>query len=181
MAIRPTAVLPKGLATALRRQQPAIRVSPLLTELASSAAPAVLEKLGTSLDGLNEAEAEQRLEQYGYNVVAEAEHHSRLRLLAKAIVNPLVILLAALAIISVLTGDAGSAVVMLVMILLGVGLRFWQEAKADDAAAALKAMISVTATVIRDGAPREVPLAQVVPGDVVKLAAGDMIPADLRL
>ena len=181
MAIRPTAVLPKGLITALRRQAPTIRVSPLLTELAATATPAVLRSSALSLDGLTEEEAETRLEQYGYNVVAEAEHHSRLKLLVEAIINPLVILLAALAIISVLTGDVGSAVVMLVMIVLGVGLRFWQEAKADDAAAALKAMISVTATVVRNGQPREVPLAQVVPGDVVKLAAGDMIPADLRL
>jgi Mg2+-importing ATPase len=181
MAIRPTAVLPKGLIGALRRQAPTIRVSPLLTELAASNAPAVLEKLGTSLNGLSEEEAESRIGQYGYNVVAEAEHHSRLKLLVHAILNPLVILLAALAIISVLTGDVGSAVVMLVMIVLGVSLRFWQEAKADDAAAALKAMISVTATVVRGGEPREVQLAQVVPGDVVKLAAGDMIPADMRL
>ncbi|HEY2148578.1 MAG TPA: magnesium-translocating P-type ATPase, partial [Pirellulales bacterium] len=121
------------------------------------------------------------LEKYGYNVVAEAEHHSRLKLLGRAIINPLVILLAALAIISVLTADIPSAVVMFVMIVLWVVLRFWQEAKADSAAAALKAMISVTATVVRNGTPREVPLAQVVPGDIVKLAAGDMIPADLRL
>ena len=70
---------------------------------------------------------------------------------------------------------------MVLMIVLGVSLRFWQESKADDAAAALKAMISVTATVVRDGAAAEVPLSQLVPGDVVKLAAGDMIPADLRL
>ena len=67
------------------------------------------------------------------------------------------------------------------MVVLGVVLRFVQEARADDAAAKLKAMISVTATVIRDGQPREVPLGQLVPGDVVHLAAGDMIPADLRL
>ncbi len=70
---------------------------------------------------------------------------------------------------------------MLGMVVLGVVLRFVQEARADDAAAKLKAMISVTATVIRDGQAREVPLAQLVPGDVVKLAAGDMIPADLRV
>ncbi|HEV3415574.1 MAG TPA: magnesium-translocating P-type ATPase [Pirellulales bacterium] len=156
-------------------------MSPLLTELAATATPDVLQKLVSSPDGLSEEEAERRLEQYGYNIVAEAEHHSRLKLLIRAILNPLVILLAALAIISVLTDDLGSAVVMLVMIVLGVGLRFWQESKADSAAAALKAMISVTATVVRDGAAREVPLAQVAPGDVVKLAAGDMIPADLRL
>src|SRR5208283_2830468 len=58
---------------------------------------------------------------------------------------------------------------------------FVQEARADTAAAKLKAMITVTATVVRGNQPREIPLAQIVPGDVVKLAAGDMIPADLRV
>ena len=70
---------------------------------------------------------------------------------------------------------------MLSMVVLGVALRFVQEARADDAAAKLKAMISVTATVVRDGQARELPLGQLVPGDVVRLAAGDMIPADLRI
>ncbi len=109
MAIRPTAVLPKGLIGALRRQAPTIRVSPLLTELAASAPPAVLEKLGTRPEGLTEEEAEARLEQYGYNVVAEAEHHSRLELLIRACLNPLVILLLALAIISYLTDPETAA------------------------------------------------------------------------
>ncbi len=182
MPIRPTAVLPKRLVPALRRQtQPVIRVSPLLQELAATPTSTALEKLQTSPDGLTEEEAQCRLEEYGYNVVAEAEHRSRLRLFTRALFNPLVILLVVLAAISYLTNDPGSGTVMLVMIVLGVGLRFWQESKADTAAAALKAMISVTATVIRDRQPREVPLAQVVPGDAVKLAAGDMIPADLRL
>jgi len=62
-----------------------------------------------------------------------------------------------------------------------VSLRFVQETRADNAAAKLKAMIKVTATVIRDGQPREIPLQQLVPGDVVKLSAGDMIPGDVRL
>ena len=70
---------------------------------------------------------------------------------------------------------------MLVMVVLGVALRFIQESRADDAAAKLKAMISVTATVVRDGQPRELPLGHLVPGDVVRLSAGDMIPADLRI
>ena len=77
--------------------------------------------------------------------------------------------------------DPGGPCVMLVMVVLGVGLRFIQESRADTAAAKLKAMISVTATVVRDGQPRELPLSELVPGDVVQLAAGDMIPADLRL
>jgi len=70
---------------------------------------------------------------------------------------------------------------MVLMILLGVGLKLFQEARADGAAAKLKAMISVTATVVREGKPREIAVAQLVPGDVVKLAAGDMIPGDVRM
>ena len=186
MAIRPTSVLPKGLTQAWKRpQQQQIKVAPLLVELSATDTPAVLAKMTSAPEGLSEAETEKRLEEYGYNVVAPAEQHSRLKLLLHAIVNPLVILLAMLATITFATAASGSdvagGVVMVVMVVLGVALRFFQEAKADDAAAKLKAMISVTATVIRDGTAREVPLTQLVPGDVVKLAAGDMIPADLRL
>jgi Mg2+-importing ATPase len=67
------------------------------------------------------------------------------------------------------------------MIALGVGVKLVQEAKADRAAAKLRAMISVTATIIRDDLPQEVPVARLVPGDIVQLAAGDMIPADMRI
>jgi Mg2+-importing ATPase len=70
---------------------------------------------------------------------------------------------------------------MVVMVILGVALRFIQESRADAAAAKLKAMIRVTATVVRDGKPREVPLGQLVPGDIVKLSAGDMVPGDVRV
>ncbi|HLZ54312.1 MAG TPA: magnesium-translocating P-type ATPase, partial [Verrucomicrobiae bacterium] len=72
-------------------------------------------------------------------------------------------------------------IVMLVMVVLGVSLRFVQETRAGNAAAKLKAMIKVTATVLRDGQPKEVPLQHLVPGDIVKLSAGDMIPGDVRL
>jgi P-type Mg2+ transporter len=71
--------------------------------------------------------------------------------------------------------------VMTLMLVLGVVLRFVQESRADAAAAKLKAMISVTAAVVREGQEEEIPLNQLVPGDIVKLCAGDMIPADLRL
>ncbi len=74
-----------------------------------------------------------------------------------------------------------AASVMLAMVALGVSLRFVQETRAGNAAAKLKAMIKVTATVLRDGQPKEIPLQQLVPGDVVKLSAGDMIPGDVRL
>ncbi len=102
-----------------------------------------------------------------------------------AAINPLVILLTVLAILTFATAESSSdyigGVVMLAMVLLGLSLRFIQETKADNAAAKLKAMIKVTATVIRDGQPKEIPLREIVPGDVVKLSAGDMIPGDVRL
>jgi Mg2+-importing ATPase len=70
---------------------------------------------------------------------------------------------------------------MAAMVVLSVTLRFVQEARADSAAAKLKAMIHVTATVVRDGVPKEIALRELVPGDVVNLSAGDMIPGDLRV
>jgi Mg2+-importing ATPase len=179
--IFPTAILPKNILAILRRSPAPVRVSPSLAEAAATEPAAVFAKLQTSETGLSEDEATQRLERHGPNVVAQERRHGRLILLAKACANPLVVLLLVLAAVSYATGDARAAIVMLGMVVLGVALRFVQEARADDAAAKLKAMISVTATVVRDGRPREIPLAQLVPGDVVKLAAGDMIPADVRI
>ena len=122
------------------------------------------------------------LAEHGPNVLARDQRPGPLRLLWRSAINPLVILLAVLATVSFSTGDARAGTVMMLMIVLGVGLRLYQEAKADNAAAKLKAMISVT----RDGAPRRQAARdrrwpQLVPGDVVQLAAGDMIPADVRI
>jgi Mg2+-importing ATPase len=178
MPVSPSVVLPRRIPP---KTAAAIKVTPLLMDTAHAAPDDFLRMLQTSRDGLTEAEAVRRAREHGLNVVAQEHHFTRLRLLGKAMVNPLVILLLVLAVVSALTGDARAAVVMLLMVFLGVVLRFVQETRADAAAAALKAMISVTATVIRAGQPREIPLAELVPGDIVKLAAGDMIPADLRL
>jgi Mg2+-importing ATPase len=150
-------------------------------EVSVSEPEQVYQKLGTSNQGLSEVEAARRLAEHGPNVVAQDKRHNRWRLFGRALINPLVILLSILATVSALTGDLRATVVMAVMVVLGVVLRFVQEARADTAAAKLKAMISVNATVVRDGQTREIPLAQLVPGDVVHLAAGDMIPADVRL
>ncbi len=165
----------------LKHPAPSICVSPRLTELATLATGAALDRLGSSADGLPEEEVATRLERHGPNVVAGDQHHGRLRLFVRACLNPLVLLLGVLALVSLATGDARAAIVMAVMIVLGVGLRFVQEARADDAAEKLRAMIHVTATVLRAGRPVEEPLARLVPGDVVRLAAGDMIPADVRI
>ncbi|MCL2725300.1 MAG: magnesium-translocating P-type ATPase [Polyangiaceae bacterium] len=140
-----------------------------------------MEALNTRPTGLTSTEVEERLEKYGPNAVAKGEGHTRLKLFLKALFNPLVILLSVLATISFATGDVEAGTVMTTMVLLGVILRFVQEARADSAAKKLQAMIKVTATTLRDGVATEVPLAELVPGDVIQLASGDMIPADVRL
>ena len=141
----------------------------------------VLQMLGTSTAGLTEEEAARRLEQFGPNEVGREKHEGWIQRLYLAGRNPLVILLSVLAILSFATGDFRAGSVMLLMVVLGLFLRFVQETRADTAAAKLKAMISVTATVVRDGQAREIPLQHLVPGDIVKLSAGDMIPGDVRL
>ncbi len=158
-----------------------IRVSPLVVESASLNAGDVYGRLRTNPGGLTADEAAKRRAEYGLNVLAKDQRVGIARLLWHAVINPLVVLLAALGTISLVTGDPGSASVMALMIFLSVGLKLVQEARADTAAAKLKAMISVTASVLRDGAPREIDVAQIVPGDVVQLAAGDMFPGDVRV
>jgi P-type Mg2+ transporter len=181
-------ILPKVIAA----KNQAIRVSPVLLETAAEDGDAVLGRLQTSSAGISDEEAERRRQQYGRNMVVPGSHYGHLALLGRAMVNPLVILLLVLATVSFLSEvlhdpdhpeewDLRAAIVMVLMVVLGVVLRFVQEARADTAAAKLKAMIRVTATVVRAGQEREIPLEDLVPGDVVRLAAGDMIPADLRV
>ena len=174
-------VLPKRVLTGGLGDKPGIRVSPLLLETVGLDPAAVFERLSTRAGGLTSDEAAARLAQHGPNVLARDERPSVARLLWRSVGNPLVILLTALAAVSVATGDWRAATMMGLMIVLSVGLKLFQEAKAGSSAARLKAMISVHATVMRDGEAHEVPLSQLVPGDVVQLAAGDMIPGDLRI
>ncbi len=141
----------------------------------------ILKKFDTSLRGLSDEEAEERIEKYGYNEVGEEVRKSLLQKLIENFKNPLVVLLGVLAAISYITGDTRAAVVMIVMVAMGVALKFIQEIKADKSAEELKSMVSTTASVIRDGMQREIPLKMLVPGDIIHLASGDMIPADLQL
>ena len=158
-----------------------IRVSPAVLDAAGKDGDALLQSLHTTPEGLTQAEAEQRARTWGPNEVAQERRRGWFLRLLIIIRNPLVILLTALSTISYVTGDARAGTVMACMVVLSVALRFVQEARADSAAAKLKAMIHVTATVIRGGNAREIPLRDLVPGDVIKLSAGDMIPGDVRV
>jgi Mg2+-importing ATPase len=144
-------------------------------------ADAVYRRLETRPEGLTPEEASVRLAAHGPNVLAKDRRPGFGKLLWHAVCNPLVILLGVLATVSLATGDARAATMMVSMIALGVGLKLVQESRAEGAAAKLKAMISVNATVLRGGGPLEVAVAHLVPGDVVQLAAGDMVPGDVRI
>jgi Mg2+-importing ATPase len=161
------------------------RMAELVRDAASKEATEILQRLGCSVSGLSEEEAGERLEVFGPNEVGREKKHTSLQRLYHAAVNPLVILLSILAILTFATAEGTTdyigGFVMVAMIVLGLSLRFVQETRADNAAAKLKAMISVTATVVRAGQQREIPLRELVPGDIVKLCSGDMIPGDVRL
>ncbi|MHA3771474.1 magnesium-translocating P-type ATPase [Verrucomicrobiota bacterium sgz303538] len=158
-----------------------IHFSPLLAEVTRMEKEVVLVRMQTSPAGLSEGEAASRWEKAGPNVVATDGHRGWPHRLLIATRNPLVVLLVALATISFATGDMRAGTVITLMVVLGVLLRFVQETRAGAAAEKLKAMITVTAAVVRAGKEEEIPLSQLVPGDVVELSAGDMIPADVRL
>ena len=158
-----------------------IRVSPAVLDAARQDGEELLQSLRTTAAGLTQAEAEERVRTAGLNEVAQERRQGWFIRLLKIIRNPLVILLGTLSAVSFATGDARAGTVMAVMVVLGAGLRFLQEARADAAAVKLKAMIHVTATVLRDGEATELPLRDLVPGDMIKLSAGDMIPGDVRV
>ena len=158
-----------------------IQVSPAVVEAAQMTCEDLLVKLQTAPSGLTQVAAEERARKVGPNEVAQEKPQTWPVRLLKIVANPLVILLGTLSAVSFATGDARAGTVMAMMVVLSVGLRFVQEARADAAAAKLRAMIHVTATVVRDGVAAEIPLHDLVPGDIIHLSAGDMIPGDIRL
>ncbi|MDT7953517.1 MAG: magnesium-translocating P-type ATPase [Acetobacteraceae bacterium] len=145
--------------------------------------------LKSSPSGLTEVEARLRLEENGPNETAHERAPHWSRQLLGAFRNPFIIVLAVLAIISLILdpSDLKAPIIIGTMITLSVILRFWQEYRSSHAAEALQAMVTTTATVLRrassdgDPTPREVPVRELVAGDIVQLGAGDMVPADVRL
>jgi len=147
----------------------------------------VLRGLDSSRRGLDEAQAQARLARHGDNAIAVPAQPGWGGRVLIAVRNPFVVILIALTAVSTATGDLGGAAVITAMIVISCLLRIRQEYRSDRAAVALRAMVATTATVVRRAAPgapaaaREVPVDQLVPGDLVQLTAGDMVPADLRL
>ncbi|MEU9016574.1 magnesium-translocating P-type ATPase [Actinomadura sp. NPDC048394] len=152
-----------------------------LRECAVQPPLAVLRRWETSPKGLDEAEAQDRLLRF------EDGPRRRARRLGGAVAAPFAVVLAFLAVVSALTGDVRGAILICALAVFSGAMRYRQEARSGRAAAALRTMVTTTATVLRRARPgaepvaREVPVDQVVPGDVVLLGPGDVVPADLRL
>ena len=141
----------------------------------------LLARLDATLAGLDATSAETRLAQYGPNDAASKKPRSLpLQFLAR-FRNPLVLILLAASALSAATGDVPSFVIIAVIVLLSIGLDFVQEMRAQNAVEALRQSVAVQATARRDGKPVSLPIDRLVPGDIVEMVAGDVIPADCRL
>ena len=138
-------------------------------------------RLGTAENGLTSAEAAARLARYGPNVLRAGKRQTFLLLLLSRFRNPLVLLLIAASAVSALTGDFTSSAIVIAMAILSVMLDSVQEYRAGQAAERLKLSVAVQVSVLRDGTACTKPVRDLVPGDVVLLAAGDLIPADGRV
>jgi Mg2+-importing ATPase len=131
--------------------------------------------------GLSTPQAQALLQQHGPNVLQKAQHRALLLQFLVCFRNPLVLVLLAASALSALTGDATGALIIGVIVFLSVTLDFVQAHRAGQAAEKLALQVAVTATVLRDGAPCERVVSELVPGDVVLLSAGDLVPADAVL
>ncbi|MFD2366444.1 magnesium-translocating P-type ATPase [Pseudoduganella sp. GCM10020061] len=157
-----------------------------LNQLSKLSAADACAALASRLDGLDIGEAQARLKQFGRNLVTKEQRPTIARELWTRARNPLNGLLLVLATVSYALGDVRAAVIIVAMVMLSIGTSFIQEHRSNEAAARLRSMVKNTASVRRrgvttDGGFAEVPLEELVPGDIVQLSAGDMIPADLRL
>ena len=141
----------------------------------------LIGQLGGSPNGLSSDTAARVLHDVGSNTVATGGRRSVLFDLLHRCRNPLVIQLLIIATVSYLMGDLRSTVVVGGMVFLSVFLSYFQEARSSRAVEKLQKLVKTTVTVLRDGKETEVPLEEIVPGDVVLLAAGSLIPADLRV
>jgi P-type Mg2+ transporter len=130
---------------------------------------------------LSDEEAQKRLEEYGYNSPAKKKRRTALVQLLSKFTNPLVIVLLIIAVFSLYFQQPFNALLVVLMAIISVFLSFFQEYRAGKEAEKLSEMVRATATVIRNGKSREVKIREIVPGDIVDLFAGDMIPADLRI
>src|ERR1700730_2706401 len=181
-----TPVLADGGHQAVNAPEGSSASAKALGEIACLAPDAALARLSSDAAGLTSEQVVERLRSTGLNQVAHQARHTILGELVSRSINPLNTLLLSLATASYFLGDQRAAIVIAVMVVLSISLSFIQEHRSNNAADKLQRMVSINATVRRQTGTEthdhiDVPFEHLVPGDIVLLSAGDMIPADLRL
>lgn len=166
------------------------KVSQKLLRLGFMEVDELFKSLNTSDRGLVDGQFEENSEKYGLNEINYTNENTVLKRLCEAFINPFSVVLMTLALVSFLTDylivakedrSLKTVIIIGIMVTISGVLRFVQEGRSNKAGEKLKAMIKTTATVIRNGSINELPISEIVPGDIIKLAAGDMIPADVRI
>ena len=149
-------------------------------DLKSLPLPELMAKLGSSPDGLSQTEARLRLEQYGYNEIAEKSANPFLKFLSY-FWGPIPWMIEAAVILSALVRHWPDFFIILVLLLANAGVGFWEEYQAGNAIAALKAKLAIRARIRRDGKWNSAAARELVPGDLIRILLGDIVPADARL
>ena len=149
-------------------------------ELKSIPMPELMKKLGASADGLTQTDATKRLAQYGPNEIAEKKTNQYLKFLSY-FWGPIPWMIEAAVVLSGIVQHWLDFFVILALLLSNALVGFWEEHRAGDAIAALKARLAIQAKVKRDGKWENPKASELVPGDVVRLRLGDIVPADARL
>ena len=141
----------------------------------------LLQQLQATPAGLTSVEAKRRLDLYGPNSLERESRFGVLLSFVRSFANPLILILMAASAISLTVGDPVGGLIIIAMVLLSVLLNFFMEFQARHAVEEIQKQVASTAAVVRDGQEHELPVAELVQGDIVRLNAGDLVPADARL
>ncbi len=141
----------------------------------------VLRKVGTSEVGLSEEEAEERLNRFGTNEVVHKKGRRGASKFFSYFLDPLSLILLVAGTLTLLTGDQIDAFIIYVIVIMSSSLQYFQENRAEKASEQLTKKVAITAAVVRDGKKQELPLSRLVPGDIVQLSGGDIVPAEGRI
>jgi P-type Mg2+ transporter len=153
-------------------------MNPIPPAFWSISAAEMLKQLNTKKNGLTDAEARQRLANYGANLLKPKKQSDVWTLLINQFKSPLILILFAATVLSFFLHDTVNAFIILTIVLASGLLGFWQERGATNAVAKLLAIVQIKAAVLRDGKSIEIPVEEIVPGDIVVLNAGDIVPGD---
>ena len=147
----------------------------------SISAPELLNRLQATASGLTTNEAKKRLTSYGANRLKPQKQSDAFTLLVAQFKSPIILILLIATVLSLFLHNMVDASIILTIVVISGLLGFWQEHSASNAVAKLLAIVQIKAAVLRDGNQQEIPVEEIVPGDVVILNAGDIVPGDCLL